>query len=169
MKATRQLEGVEERHLGGQRHLVSGLVAGQRQEIFPTREGMEGKRGLEGAPSLRDKDQMWEQRPCPHPPSVRGREGVEEEGVVGRGRPCSAPQFPLRRSLPKSQDQASLPSPSADPKAALATRGTASIRGALQAQAKPEMDSGGLCRSCWAGDPAPCGDSEGTELREVKP
>lgn len=39
MKATWQLEGVGERRLGSQRHLVSRLVTGQMQEISPKMEG----------------------------------------------------------------------------------------------------------------------------------
>lgn len=59
--------------------------------------------------------------------------------------------FPLRISLPKSQEQASLPSPNVDPEVALAALGTASIRGALKAQAKPVRDSGGSAGAAGQG------------------
>lgn len=108
MKATWQLEGVGERRLGSQRHLVSGLVTGQMQGIFPT---MEGRQGLGGAPSLSDKDQAWEQRPCPHPSENPWSGGMLRRKVLwaegGPALPLEGAQFPLE----------DLPSPTLSPRA----------------------------------------------------
>lgn len=101
MKGAWQLEGVEERHLGSQGHLVSGLVTGQMQEIFPM---MERKRDLGGRPG-------WKQRPCPHPSEYPWSGGMLRGKVLwvegGPALPLEGAWFPLE----------DLPSPTLSPRA----------------------------------------------------